>query len=422
MRRRGSSTRLAGWAAFRSDQSGSLTVGFGLALVGLLTAAGAAIDFSKASNQRAKLQAIADGAVTAGVRQFRLGNASEAIVEEAVKSFVRAASDASLGSVAIDADADAKARTVSTTLSASVPTYVMHLVNRQFSAVSVKASAKLAGGAPVCVLGLDTNQSGTIHLEKDALLNAPNCAIYSNSKKPDGLKSKDAGSLTASFICSAGGKVSDKVGAFSPTPRTDCPVLSDPLRMRPLPSPGGCAATDLVVNGSTMNLSPGTYCGGLKVTNAARVNLNPGTYVFKGGRLEVGKGSTLTGTNVALHFSGSGATLQFDPDSSITLSAPKTGDMAGLLISEDRTNPVDQKFNILSNDARTLLGTIYLPQGRLFVGANRPIADQSAYTIVVARTFSLSEGPTMVLNTNYGATDIPVPDGVGPNGAAQLTH
>ncbi len=397
-------------------------MGFGVALMGLLTAAGAAVDYSKASNQRAKLQAIADGAVTAGVRQFRLGNASELIVQEAVKGFVRAASDASLGIVVVDTVADAKARTVSASLSTTVPTYVMHLVGRQFNAVSVKATAKLAGGAPVCVLGLDMNESGTIHLEKNALLNAPNCAIYSNSKKPDGLKSKDAGSLTASFICSAGGKVSDKVGAFSPTPRTDCPVLSDPLRMRPLPSSGGCAATDLVVNGTTMNLSPGTYCGGLKVTNAARVNLTPGTYVFKGGRLEVGKGSVLTGTNVALHFSGSGATLQFDADSSVSLTAPKIGDMAGLLISEDRTNPIDQKFNILSNDARTLLGTIYLPRGRLFVGANRPIADQSAYTIVVARMFSLSEGPTMVLNTNYGATDVPVPDGIGPNGVAQLTY
>jgi hypothetical protein len=68
----------------------------------------------------------------------------------------------------------------------------------------------------------------------------------------------------------------------------------------------------------------------------------------------------------------------------------------------------------MSDDARTLLGTIYLPRGRLHVGANKPVADKSAYTIVVANRFSLSEGPTMVLNTNYGATDIPVPEGVGP--------
>ncbi len=96
--------------------------------------------------------------------------------------------------------------------------------------------------------------------------------------------------------------------------------------------------------------------------------------------------------------------------------------MAGILIAEDRRNPVGNAFEIYSNNARNLLGTIYLPQGRLHVAANNPVSDQAAYTIIVARRFTLSEGPTMVLNTNYGATDIPVPQGVGPNVSTQLTY
>ncbi len=410
------------WKGFRRDERGGLAVGFGFAALGLISMAGISVDYANASNQRAKLQAIADGAVMAGVRQFRLGNASDGLVREAVSSFVRASADRNLGTVTVEPVADAKARTVSATLSTNIQTYVLHIIGKHYSAVSVTASAKLSGGAPVCVLGLDPEKNGTITLERNAVLSAPGCAIYSNSRKPDGIRSKDAGSLTANFICSAGGKVSDKAGAFAPTPRTDCPVLPDPLRSRPLPAAGGCAATDMIITGTTVNLSPGTYCGGLKIRSGARVNLTPGVYVFRKGRLEVGGGSTLTGVNVGLHFSGSGASLQFDPDSSISLTAPKAGDMAGLLISEDRTNPEDQRFNILSNDARLLLGTIYLPQGRLFVGATKPVADQSAYTIVVARMFNLSEGPTMVLNTNYGSTDIPVPEGVGPGGTAQLTY
>jgi hypothetical protein len=43
-----------------------------------------------------------------------------------------------------------------------------------------------------------------------------------------------------------------------------------------------------------------------------------------------------------------------------------------------------------------------------------PVADQSAYTVVVARQIRMEAGPDLVLNTNYGGTDIPVPDGVGP--------
>jgi hypothetical protein len=50
----------------------------------------------------------------------------------------------------------------------------------------------------------------------------------------------------------------------------------------------------------------------------------------------------------------------------------------------------------------------------LYIDANKPIADQSAYTIVVARRVELYSGPNLVLNTDYGGTDVPVPKGVGP--------
>jgi hypothetical protein len=72
---------------------------------------------------------------------------------------------------------------------------------------------------------------------------------------------------------------------------------------------------------------------------------------------------------------------------------------------------------ILSDDARNLLGTIYLPRGRLNVDANSPIADKSAYTAIVARKISLYGGPHLVLNSNYDETDVPVPEGI--RGAAQ---
>ena len=60
----------------------------------------------------------------------------------------------------------------------------------------------------------------------------------------------------------------------------------------------------------------------------------------------------------------------------------------------------------------TLLGTIYLSRGTFKVDANSPVADVSAYTVVIAKKISLFEGPHLVLNTNYSQTDIPVPDGV----------
>jgi hypothetical protein len=67
--------------------------------------------------------------------------------------------------------------------------------------------------------------------------------------------------------------------------------------------------------------------------------------------------------------------------------------------------------------ARNLLGTIYMPQGEIIIDATKPIADKSAYTVLVVRQLHLYSGPNLILNSDYSATDVPVPMGVGPFGA-----
>jgi len=127
-------------------------------------------------------------------------------------------------------------------------------------------------------------------------------------------------------------------------------------------------------------------------------------------------GASLTGENVGLYFKGSNATLEFGSDTSISLSAPKVGAMAGMLFWDDGAKA--DMHRIYSDDARKLLGTIYFPQGTLYIDAKKPVADQSAYTVIVADKVELSSGPNLVLNTNYGSTDVPVPQGLGPLGAS----
>ena len=114
----------------------------------------------------------------------------------------------------------------------------------------------------------------------------------------------------------------------------------------------------------------------------------------------------------AFYFTGNMAQLMFDVQSSIDLTAPRDGLMAGLLMFEARNQPKTGLHKILSDDARNLLGTIYLSRGTLHVDANSPIADRSAYTAVVARIVRLYGGPHLVLNSNYDQTDVPVPVGI----------
>ena len=88
--------------------------------------------------------------------------------------------------------------------------------------------------------------------------------------------------------------------------------------------------------------------------------------------------------------------------------------MAGILFYEDRSAPAGRFFEVSSNAARKLLGTIYLPKGTFKSAGTGNIADASAYTIIIANRLMLL-GANLVINADYTSSDVPVPEGVGPN-------
>lgn len=406
-----------GLARLRRDERGGVLVMFGVALPALLMGAGVVLDYGIMSEQRTAFQAAADASALAAAREFRLANASPTTVQSVAEKFAATSLKAVNHSGTIAATVDIKKMTVTVEINTTARTNIMHMFGTDMVAVGAKATARVLGSASICVIGLEKDKNETIYLEKDAKLEAPECAVYSNSTKAQGLKAMQNSAIRARFICSAGGTYKDKHDSFSPSPTLDCPVMADPLASRPPPSTGGCSATDLKVT-TSITLSPGTYCGGIRISKAAAVSMNPGIYVFKDGPLDVSGGASLKGANVGIYLNGKGAVIRFDADTKIDLTAPKDGVLAGILFYEDRTSPINQKHEVLSNDAKVLLGTLYFPQGELNIGANKPVAAESAYTIVVARRFTLSAGPTMVLNAKYASTNIPVPDGVGPGSTA----
>jgi hypothetical protein len=194
----------------------------------------------------------------------------------------------------------------------------------------------------------------------------------------------------------------------------------------------------MVVDGAHGTLQPGVYCGGLKLTNGAEGILSSGIFIIKDGPLIVDGGASISGTGVGIYLKGIGANLMFDADTTVNLSAPKDGPLAGILIFDDpsgasapakapksgrgasgRANKTGapRQHQILSDNARNLLGTIYMPQGEIIIDATQPIADKSAYTVLVVNQLHLYSGPNLVLNSDYSASDVPVPPGVGPFGA-----
>jgi Flp pilus assembly protein TadG len=419
--------------ALLRDEAGSVSIAYALMIPVIFGAAGVGLDYSCAASERSKMQAVADAAAIAAARELQMARADPDKIAAVARNYVTT----QIADVVIGTKVDTQALKVRVDLAKDVEPTIAKVIWSGTIHLTASATAGMSGGLPLCLIGLDPMAPATIKLEQKALLTAPGCVVYSNSKSPQGLMSMDDAVLRAGFICSAGGKVQTKNTNYLPSPQTDCPVISDPLAERKPPATSSCDYKNRVVDGTTTTLKPGVYCGGLIITHGAQVTLAAGIYTIKDGPLLVERNASVSGDHVALNLLGAGAHLIFRAATTVSLTAPKDGPLAGILIYDDPSGapaPVHAKSYskqgraprehlILSDNARKLLGTIYMPQGRLIIDATKPVADQSAYTVLVVRQLDLYSGPNLVLNTNYGASDIPVPRGVGPyGGKVHLTN
>ena len=416
---------------FVYDDAAGTAIIFALILPVLVAVGGVAIDYSLALMTQTKMHSVANSAALASVREIQLARTDASRVTAIANNVVTSLIDGATSKVNVDFSA----MTVQVIIRKQ---YTPVFGNWLTTDLQASATAKMSGSMPLCLLGLDPNAPQTIGLEQSALLTAPGCLVQSNSNSPVGIMSKLNAVMKAGMICSAGGKVQTSNANYSPAPTTDCPVLPNPLSSRVAPPVGACNYIDTVIDGGSANLQPGVYCGGLKLTNGAEGALSKGVFIIKDGPLIVDAGASISGTGVGIYLQGVGANLTFDADTTVNLSAPKDGPLAGILIFDDPTGAsapakapksgrgaagralttgAPRQHLILSDNARNLLGTIYMPQGEIIIDATKPIADKSAYTVLVIDQLHLYSGPNLVLNSDYSATDVPVPPGVGPYGA-----
>ena len=411
----GAAQRMTG--SFAKGNRGNVSFIFGMAAATLVVAGGGAVDYASMVAVRSNLQSAADAAATAAARELYLANVKDSDVQAVAKQMAGAklATVNAIEKYIVAASVGSKRTAVTATIKAEPKTFFASMVGVSSTELSVEATARILGSGRICAIGLDPASAGTIRLEKNAKITAKKCAVFSNSSHSQGIRAHNTSRLTAEFTCTAGGYHGTSSN-FTPSPETDCPAIPDPLAQRTPPSVGACNQTKTTISTGLVTLSPGVYCGGLKITKTARVRLRPGVYIIKDGPLVVDMEAEFTGDYVGFYFTGDRATFKFTKDSLIKLGAPKDGPLAGLLFFGDRGNALGKKYRIESNNARHLLGTIYLPNGDLEIEAKRPVADRSDYTVVVSYGIKMSDGPDLVLNADYDASDVPVPEGIGPVG------
>ncbi len=410
---------------FADCVSGQFAMAAAILLPVLAGITGGAMDMYIHQFQVTSLQNSADNAVLAAVREASLKGwntqTAKAVADNYLTSTL-ASTGMNRASYKSIVTVDAGKRRVTVAVEQDDYGYFFLGYFKGSPQIRVSATAQASGSTNVCVIGLEKASSGTVSLQQGALLTASNCAVYSNSTSKVGLESSQDAVLSAKLACSSGGYLGSVKNYFH-QPITDCPAINDPLASRPAPKfSTSCKFKALQIKNKNQSLSPGVYCNGVTIKANASVTLSSGIYVFKDGPLVISSNASLTGTGVGLYFTGTGAVFNASSNSIVDLVAPTSGSMAGLIIFQDRNN-AEADFLIKSKKASNLLGTIYLPNGNFIVDTNNKIAEDSAYTAIVALRLLLRKKPNLVLNTDYDSTTVPVPDGVGPaSGQPRLVH
>lgn len=421
------------------NRDGSVATAAGVLAIPLLVMSGFAADYAIYNQQRGALQEAADAAALASVKEMSLNGANPETIKAVAENFATAGfGDAERlssknSTLLVNTTPNMVQKEVTVELSYDWSPFMAHLVSRDVTPIVVDATAGLAGKSVTCIIGLmqpERLAKSSIHIDNEGRIDAGDCSVYSNSVSRYGLRADANGEVTASFICSAGGVLNlafRRTTSFTPEPITDCPQIEDPLASRNPPLTGTCAHNDLAIESSAVSLAPGVYCGGLVVSGNSEITLSPGVYIIKDGPLHLLDQSSLRGTGVTFVLTGNDSTMKLGADTTVDLGAPETGPTAGILFFEDRNvshsfdfNPFDlnnlpaavRLHQISSNNARNLLGTIYLPRSILLVDANAPVANDSAYTALVVGRLWLQKGPILTINSDYASTAVPVPGGL----------
>ena len=390
------------------DVRGGTAVIFALGAPALALLACGAIDLSGVNADHTAMQDAADATALAMAKQ--LGVATAAGISSRAKDYAtgQLAQVATRDGVTVTTTISPDNSSVTVAVDGTRPSFFGNLLPPGGWKLHVQATASTLGELPLCVLSSGNSGGDNMLVQNSSLLTANKCLVQSNQNI-----TADSGANVTAGLAQATGVAS---GPITPAPQSGAPSIPDPFASMSIPPPSALACLLSGVLDLTQALitpSPGCHPGDITVGQGQTMQLASGTYYFKGGTLTIKGNAVLKGTNVTLIFDKD-ATFNFTDTSSIDLTGAQTGSYAGFVILTTRDNT--NAFSISSNNARRLEGAIYIPSATLNVtGTSNNVADQSAWTVVVAKALQLQGSPNLVINANYANSTVPVPAGAGNN-------
>lgn len=395
------------------------TIALKFALVGpaIIMLGAGGMDLMAVNSAKGRLQAIADAAALAAAPSLSLASDGSTARERAdafVKGQISEWGDAPSYEATYEVLDRGGQRAIRVLIEANRPSFFANLLPPGGWDFIADATASTAGLVPLCVLVTGSSGSKLLNIKDSGRMNAPACMVHSN---------RDIDVEGGGISAAATQAVTTARGFISPAGNNGAAPIEDPFTSLDLDlsKKADCTPAEkgkpLKVSSGTHYIPPGKHCAGIDASGTARLILDPGEHFFLGGHLTVKEDARLEGSDVVLFFDKA-SKFDFKDRALIRLDGRKEGPYAGIVMGGTRDNTQD--FIISADHVDSLLGVIYVPSAQLIVEGKSDVARDSAWTVIVARSVQLKGSPSLFINANYDASDVPVPAGVGPRGGARL--
>lgn len=377
-----------GFQRFARARDGGVAIAAALALPVLLMLGGGAVDLRKADAVDRRLQDAMDAAVLSGAGAGTGGSvaaAEAAFAAHAEPEFPPATFTASGG-------------VVSGAASGGVATSFLPLIG--IAALPVRAQARAVNEIqrPPCVLLMEPTATG-LSINSGSELNTLACPVHVRSSSNEAVFVNSGSKLFSRSLCVRGSVRRNGGSRVEPSAVTHCPALNDPLESIPEPVVPGPCPDKHADAGQTLDLSAGCY-GKITANSGGRIRLGPGVYRITDEFL-INSGSHVSASGVTLYLSAATSKLVTNSGSTLELTPPTSGPMAGIAVFQTRDASQANKDALHFNSgAHGLLeGVMYARHAEAVFNSNA--SGGAAYTMIIVKTLNLNSGSKVQINANY---------------------
>ncbi len=393
----------------RRGERGNLVVITGLMAIPLSMIVVMTLEMVSLSNERSRMQAAVDAAALAGARELAVAGGAARDASGFAEAFALNQVTDLAPRVSMNFTASQTVNGFQVSGVGLRASFFGNLVPPGGFRIEVSAIAESLNQQPLCILALpETEVPIGLSAISNSSIQADNCLVHSNRD----MLTSDTAAIRAGTIQAFGTATGT---GYAPAANNGALTVNDPFHGRNIRRSGVCNTLNpvpLVVTGnSSQMLAAAVHTRNIIVSGNATLILQPGEHYFCR-ELRVRGNATLRGDNLVLIFDEAG-TFSAADNSAISLTGRTSGDWAGFVIVATRDNLDDMEISSSSVDK--LLGTIYVPEATVVIDAAGSVAEESKWSVVVAKEIKLDKNARLVINTDYAGSGVPVPAGVGNN-------